>query len=102
MHRNPLEVFIMTDLINNAIDHNGIPLIVKSLHVGDFIEVIYANSDERLIGGYVTTLTSNSPKSDKGTNKVYFLGISAEHPNNNEDEKMLWVTKIKLFRVVHK
>ena len=92
----------MTEWINNAIGQDGIPLIVKSLHVGDFIEVVYANSDERLIGGYITSLTSSSPEVDKGKNKVYFLGISTEHPNNNEDEKILWVNKIRLFRVIHK
>ncbi len=92
----------MSDWINNAVGQDGIPILVKSLHIGDFIEVVYANSDERLIGGYVTTITSNSPAADKGTNKLYFLGISTEHPNNNEDEKMLWVNKIRLFRVIHK
>jgi hypothetical protein len=91
----------MENWINNN-NENGTPDIMKILHIGDFVEVIYDERGERLYGGYITTLSSNSPPPDKANNKIFLLGISVSHPHNNDEEKLLWATRIKTFRIIHK
>jgi len=89
----------MQNWINN-ISNNGMPLIVKSIHIGDFVEVVYNDGQEVFYGGYVTTITSDAPSGE--TEKVYVLGLSTQHPDHNTEEKIIWTTHIKKFRILHK
>ena len=92
----------MENWINNTITDEGIPSIMKILHVGDFVELIYLNGEERVHGGYITLLTSDAPQADDGKNKIYVVGISATHPNHNINQEIIWASKIKRFRIIHK
>ncbi|MAG07308.1 hypothetical protein CMI46_00635 [Candidatus Pacearchaeota archaeon] len=88
----------MDTWINNQTNEVGIPNIIKTLHIGDFIQVIH--KDGRVFGGFVTTLSLDGPNGDEGK-KVHILGLSTTHPNE-EDEQILWVSNIKQFRIIHK
>jgi hypothetical protein len=89
----------MDNWINNKINGAGMPEIMKIVHLGDFIQLIH--EDGRLFGGFITTLTMDGPKSEEDYNKVHVLGLSVTHPNH-EDEKVIWASKIKQFRIIHK
>lgn len=91
----------MENWINNF-NENGIPIIMRAIHIGDFVEFLYEESALKLHGGFVTTLSSDSPETDKGHNKIFILGLSTTHPNHSEEEKIFWASKIKNFRVIHK
>ena len=92
----------MVEWNENYLYENSIPSIMKVIHTGDFVELIYENSDPKLIGGFVTTLTSDSPNADKGANKRYIIGISTTHSDHNENEQILWAANVKKFRIIHK
>jgi hypothetical protein len=91
----------MENWIINTINGEGIPSIMKILHIGDFIELIYQADNERTHGGYVVYLGNDSPKTDE-KNKIYTLGLSTSHPSHNENEETLWAGKITKFRIIHK
>lgn len=88
--------------INNTINGEGIPSVMKLLHIGDFVEIIYEDDNKRTHGGYITLLTSDGPKADEGKNNIYIVGISSTHPNNNINQDVIWAYKIKRFRIIHK
>tara|TARA_Y100000310_G_C20054941_1_gene522305 strand:+ start:96 stop:395 length:300 start_codon:yes stop_codon:yes gene_type:complete len=92
----------MVNWIINETNEEGIPSIMKIVHIGDFIELIYDSGNERTHGGYITLLTSDGPKADEGKEKVYVLGISSTHPNHNVEQEVIWADKIKRFRIIHK
>ena len=87
----------MLDWIDNALGPNSIPYIMKVIHIGDFIQVIYENSPEQIYGGFITTLATDAPAIDKGENKIHVIGLSTSHPNHSSEEKVLWAHKIKMF-----
>ncbi len=76
---------------------------MKTLHIGDFIELIYEDNSEKPFGGSVTYLGSDSPASAKGTQKRYIVGINTSYPDFNQtEETTLWASRIKRFRIIHK
>jgi len=89
----------MESWTNNNLDEYNVPKIVKIVHLGDFIQLIY--EDHKVFGGFITTLSLDGPKADENNEKIHILGISTTHPNH-EDEKILWASKIKQFRIIHK
>jgi hypothetical protein len=90
----------MDEWINNPINEYGIPQIVKTLHIGDFVQVIH--EDERVFGGFITTIATEAPAIAKDEERIHVLGISTNHPNHNSEELILWASKIKQFRIIHK
>jgi len=85
---------------DNYINGNNIPLIMKVVHIGDFIEILY--EEDSIYGGYITTLTSDSPEKDNNKNKFFLIGLGTIYSNNNPNETVLWTSKIKKFRIIHK
>ena len=90
----------MDGWINNIINEYKIPRIVKTLHIGDFIQIIH--EDNRIFGGFVTTIATEAPAIAKDQERVHIIGISTNHPNHNSEEQILWASKIKQFRIIHK
>ena len=73
---------------------------MKVVDIGAFIQVIY--DDDRIFGGFVSTLSTDSPKVDEHQNSIYILGLSTSPKDRGADEKILWAHKIKQFRIIHK
>ena len=88
----------MDNWLINKLNDQGIPNIIKIIHLGDFIQLVY--EDGRVFGGFITNISLEGPTPNENNN-IHIISINTTN-STQEDEKILWASKIKQFRIIHK